>query len=360
MTAPLTPPDCDLQDFLFMPLDVRRLRDSSAATSENPEEFRAAVLLWCAAWHQVPAGSLDNNDKELANLAGFGRFVGEWLKVKEGALRGFVECDDGRLYHRVVCEKALEAWGERLEYRKRSAKGNAKRHGNAFDPGPIDAAIADNAARLAALLSGDLFLMPPTRTAQGRDPDPPRTEAASLREVDAVLDVSQGTGTGTDSSVSNETGAEAPANDGIEDDQVLADLRELPVAKACWRLAVKVLTERGGQADPKARAFVGRLKGMGLTDDDLWSVAEAAWKAGTRDPIPYLTKAAEGVVDRRAGRTGIEAPSERQQRSWMEDWAAKGPAGWRKHERGPYPTEVGCRVSSEILAEFGIPPAEAA
>lgn len=110
MTAPLTPKDCDLRDFAFMPLDVVRLRDSDLAIHVTGEEFRAAVLLWCAAWHQVPAASLPDDDKTLASLAGYGRVVAEWKKVRDGALRGWIGCGDGRLYHPVVAEKAREAW----------------------------------------------------------------------------------------------------------------------------------------------------------------------------------------------------------------------------------------------------------
>ncbi|EHK65277.1 DUF1376 domain-containing protein [Achromobacter arsenitoxydans] len=110
LPAPLTPPDCDLRDFAFMPLDVARLRDSDLAIQLGAEEFRAAVLLWCAAWHQVPAASLPDDDKALAALAGYGRVVAEWRKNREGALYGWVKCDDGRLYHPVVAEKARDAW----------------------------------------------------------------------------------------------------------------------------------------------------------------------------------------------------------------------------------------------------------
>lgn len=107
---PLVPAGVDLSDFQFMPLDVRRLRDSRISALVTGEEFRSAVLLWCASWHQVPAASLPNDDIELAHLAGFGRVVSEWLKVKAGALHGWVLCADGRLYHPVVAEKAIDGW----------------------------------------------------------------------------------------------------------------------------------------------------------------------------------------------------------------------------------------------------------
>lgn len=93
-----------------MELDVRRLRDSEFAAASSGEAFRAGVLLWCAAWHQVPAASLPDNDTELANLAGFGRVVKEWKKVRAEALNGFVRCSDGRLYHAVIAEKAVAAF----------------------------------------------------------------------------------------------------------------------------------------------------------------------------------------------------------------------------------------------------------
>lgn len=114
---PLVSPDVDLRGMPFMPLDVARLRDSELAIMATGDEFRAAVLLWCAAWNQLPAASLPDSDQALAAYAGFGRDVRGWLGVKSGAMRGFVLCSDGRWYHAVVAEKAMEAWAERQEYR---------------------------------------------------------------------------------------------------------------------------------------------------------------------------------------------------------------------------------------------------
>ncbi len=128
MTAPLTPADCDLRDFGFMPLDVRRFRDSDLVSNEDPEAIVAAIMLWGAAWHQVPAASLPDDDRTLANLAGYGKVVKEWLKVKDGALRGFVTCDDGRLYHPVVAAKAREAWDGKLRQRHRTFAAAIRKH----------------------------------------------------------------------------------------------------------------------------------------------------------------------------------------------------------------------------------------
>lgn len=129
MSLPNPPvyPDLDLRTMQYMPLDVVTLRDSDIAALATGDEFRAAVLLWCAAWHQVPASSLPADDANLARYAGYGRDLKGWLKVKEGALRGFIECADGRLYHSVIAEKATETDTKRRAYRERTAKATEAR-----------------------------------------------------------------------------------------------------------------------------------------------------------------------------------------------------------------------------------------
>ena len=116
LPVPLIEPYVDLRDFQFMPLDVVRLRDSDLVSLGTAECFRAAVMLWCASWHQVPAGSVPDDDRVLSKLAGYGFAVEAWQKVREGALHGFVRCDDGRFYHPVVIEKAREAWKSKLDH----------------------------------------------------------------------------------------------------------------------------------------------------------------------------------------------------------------------------------------------------
>lgn len=127
LPAPLVPADVDLRGLPFMPLDVNRLRDSDLAIEASGDEFRAAVLLWCASWNQVPAGSLPDAEQALAAYAGFGRDLKSWKKVRDGALRGFVKCEDGRLYHPVVAEKAIDAWAQRLEHRAAKENENKRK-----------------------------------------------------------------------------------------------------------------------------------------------------------------------------------------------------------------------------------------
>lgn len=121
---PLTSPDCDLRGLQFMPLDVIRLIDSDLFALSTGDEFKAAVALWCKSWLQVPAASLPNDDRVLAHLSSAGA---KWKKVKSIALRGWVECSDGRLYHPVIAEKALEAMSRRQEHETNKALNNQRK-----------------------------------------------------------------------------------------------------------------------------------------------------------------------------------------------------------------------------------------
>src|SRR6185369_13333329 len=145
LPEPMTPSDCDLKDFKFMPLDVQRLRDSDLVAEQTPEENWAAVLLWAASWHQVPAASLPDVDLTIAKFAGYvarGKVDKQWAEVRAGAMRGFVKCSDGRWYHTVVAEKARESWLSKLKhaYEKladRTRKNNKARVEAGLQPLPI-------------------------------------------------------------------------------------------------------------------------------------------------------------------------------------------------------------------------------
>jgi hypothetical protein len=192
---PFVPPDVDLRDFSFMPLEVGRLRDSGLAAHQEPAECWFAVLLWCASWHQIPAASLPNDDKELAKFAGFGRFVKQWMKVKDGALRGWVECSDGRLYHRVLAEKANESWGSKLEHghkrmADRTRKANKSRAAAKLSPIEIPdffqwkaGGMLDPAPTESPTLSDGI---PPENALKGRE--------GKLREGILTTSVPKGTG----------------------------------------------------------------------------------------------------------------------------------------------------------------------
>lgn len=117
--TPLVPIDLDLRDFRWMKLDLIALFNSDFNSTADDTAWRAGVTLWGKAWHQIPAGSLPDDDARLCNLAGLGRDMKTWKRVKEEALHGFVLCTDGRLYHKFLCGMAVEAAEERDRYARR-------------------------------------------------------------------------------------------------------------------------------------------------------------------------------------------------------------------------------------------------
>ncbi|WP_298016721.1 DUF1376 domain-containing protein [uncultured Castellaniella sp.] len=138
---PLTPADCNLRGMPFMPLDTERLLDSDMMALSTGEEFKTALRLWCKSWNQEPAASLPDDDRILAHLAG--KEPAAWRKVKDVALRGFIKCGDGRLYHPVIAEKALEAWGAREAFQAKKEGDNDRKKEEREDRRMLFAALRD-------------------------------------------------------------------------------------------------------------------------------------------------------------------------------------------------------------------------
>lgn len=121
-----------------------------------------------------------------------------------------------------------------------------------------------------------------------------------------------------------------------------------------WKLGLKVLMDRGGYSEARARPMVG--KWVKANDPaHVSQAAEAAWHAGTLDPVSYITEALKRISAEALD--PLKHPSEARQRMWMQDFRTS-PRDWREHERGPRPGEPGCRVSAEIQREFGVDPAK--
>jgi hypothetical protein len=143
--TPLVPMACNLVDFPYMPVDIRRLLNSETWMLGNEAERSAAMCLWLESWHQTPAASIPKNDKMLALLSKAGS---KWSKVKTYVLQGWVDGGDGRLYHPVVAEKALEAWIQKLAAAITGSHGNVKRWGIAIDTGELREQLLDAVTRL--------------------------------------------------------------------------------------------------------------------------------------------------------------------------------------------------------------------
>lgn len=122
LPPPMTPAACNLQDFPHTPILRSRLFGSSFHARTTDSEWRAGVTLWLKAWEQVPAGSLPDDDIELCRLAELARDLKTWKKLKAGAMRGWVLCSDGRLYHPVVAEVVRNAVDAKTAQRDKTLK----------------------------------------------------------------------------------------------------------------------------------------------------------------------------------------------------------------------------------------------
>jgi hypothetical protein len=163
LPAPPIDADVDLTDFAYMPLQVARLRKSKGwlICKRRPELAFYMMNLWTAAWHENPAGSLEDDDDVLADFAMCP--PKEWAELRKEIMRGWVKCSDGRLYHEVVVEIALNAWKSKLEVRydrerDRLRKENSKRKQEGKGPLEIPEFDQWNSARRAAHSAGSTRL----------------------------------------------------------------------------------------------------------------------------------------------------------------------------------------------------------
>lgn len=300
MSKPLTPPECDLTDFGSMFFDVRRLLTSETwiEAAETPRLGHALMCLWMESWHQRPAASLPNNEPVLARLAMCD--LRTWKRIREKVMAGWVLCDDGRWYHPVVAEKALEAWGRKASYRDRTAAARAAKEAK----------------------KGDVTT-PVTDSVTGADKDPlTRLKGRGRGRVkDSETDVS---------------GENAPID---------------PEKKA-WDDAVSLLTSAGGLAPGGARGFIGKLKAdFGIDAKDLLPAIGQAIANQTQDPAGYLRKAAEGIGKRKGG--GAPVPPDGAAPASADDWTRRlglfRESGYWPGSWGPRPGEPQCQCPADLL-----------
>lgn len=136
---PMTPPDCRLDGVSSMMVDLN-IFDSDLFALSTGDQFKAALKLYGASYNQVPAGSLPADDRVLAHLSSYS--LKDWVKMRPISLRGWIECRDGRLYHRVTAEKVCIVWLGRLRKRLAAGTGNQTKHDSfTFDRAPIEAQI---------------------------------------------------------------------------------------------------------------------------------------------------------------------------------------------------------------------------
>lgn len=123
--APLVPAGVSMGNNDWFPLHFRRMRKSRWWRMASDVARSRSIDLWGYAYEETPAGSLANDDVELADFAGFGRDVRAWLEHKEEIMGAWVLCSDDRYYHPTLCEVILQAWEKGSVKRRTEAERKA-------------------------------------------------------------------------------------------------------------------------------------------------------------------------------------------------------------------------------------------
>lgn len=342
LPEPLVPADADLRDFTFMPIDIVRLFGSDFHAKASDGEWRAGVTLWLKSWHQVPAGSLPDDEIALARLAEFGRDIKAWKKVRDVALYGWRKCSDGRLYHRTVAEKANEAWSERTAYRKRKA-------------------VREEAARIAAAARwGKADDQGDASAAQSGPQSDPQSDQQCEPHANGMRDASEtqcrkGQGQGQGKEIGDRRSLpqpRAPAPARLDDAQ----------AEALIAAADRVIAEHFGRPRPRRHrddAAIARVwAARGIVPDRLAAILDAAvgrYAAGRPGDLPVSLRLFETDVDREEPPSpyppGITSADDRQWWDRVVVWRLKG--AWFERN-GPPPDDPGTLVPDRVLVGHGL------
>jgi hypothetical protein len=263
LPAPLTPADCNLRGMPYMPMKVAQVLQSETFGLTTGDEFKAAFALWCASWMEVPAASLPNDERMLDFLSR----SKTWKKVRDMALRGWVLCEDGRLYHPVIAEAALDAWDKRSDFRDKEDSKNGRQQ-----------RWRDQCKQLAAQLR-DMGVTPP--------------RGASLKTLQGLI-ASHTVDGGVDVEPSTYVDAETSTVDDVEIGKEVEVKREVVhgVSTPPTRVGeICILLRRAGvNTSPDAVGRVDWSANPKATDDLVRKAVETAKKRSPRQITPaYLT-----------------------------------------------------------------------
>lgn len=244
---PMVPAEVNLQEFSYMPLYFRRLFASDTWNAANDTQRIAALALWCESWHQSPAGSLPDDETILARLSQTGT---KWRFVRDFALRGWVRCSDGRLYHSVMAGLAIAAWNNSRMKKNQTAAARE--------------ALAKKRAELRNL-------------AQKAKEMPNSTGVSAIHPTDTVTVSSEPSVTGTKGREGKGEGANVDKLSGNSEKAALQKAERAAARQAAER-AIAYLNERAGTrfraGDANLKFCVDRILIDGATEHELKAVVD--------------------------------------------------------------------------------------
>ena len=283
LPPPPVPPDADLTDLKFMPLEVARLRRSKAwlICKRRPELAFYMLNLWTASWHERPAGSLEDDDDVLADAAMCS--PEKWPKVREAALRGWVKCSDGRLYHPVVAEKANDSWHSRAVWRwekecDRIRKENHRRKEKQLPP--LD--LPPKPERMSAVAPPDEDRTsagsPPEKALQGKVREGKVREGKEEEEAPAPPSPPAG----------------EPSGDRVPPEPEVLPPEVPDIKTTIFGVGLRWMITSTGSSESSCRSFLGQLIAQ-HGESKTASVLMAAERARPVDPRAWMKRNIEGA-----------------------------------------------------------------
>ena len=360
--------DVDLRDFPFIPFEVQRIRRSKAwrMARRRPEIGFYMANLWMASWHEMPAGSLEDDDEALADAAMCD--PKKWAKVKPLAMHGWYKCSDGRLYHDVVAEKAQDAWDGKRKNRKRTAAATKARKSKKINGGSdrnddVDDVRDENRNDHRDEVRG----APVTSTKGQGEGQGERRESLSPPSPPSLVTASA-------------PGPTSPAGgdpEGLTAPKPVEDLKALNLRANEVRIDLMQICgtdENRSIAWAKISAIVGWLQGGADPDLDIlptFRVEAERRRAKNLDPIgspSYLTEAVmraknERIASQSAGAqpkadgaapTAAETVVDPEAELWRGRMTGLRDRGFWLDSFGPLVGVRGCQVPQAILIEFGV------
>lgn len=136
MTAPLTPPDCDLPQPPYpadtrakgwrFELDYEKIEQSSTwdLAAEVPMAQHCLLMMWYVAWRQEPCGTFPNDPDVIRAKCKISRDA--WEPLKAVLMRGWWLASDGLLYHDTITARVLTMLDKRASDAQRAASRRAR------------------------------------------------------------------------------------------------------------------------------------------------------------------------------------------------------------------------------------------
>ncbi|MGI4813212.1 MAG: hypothetical protein ACRYGG_07740 [Janthinobacterium lividum] len=325
LPAPLSPPHCDLRGYGYMPLFGHKLFSSALYVENNDAEFRLAIRIWWSAWNQVPAGSLPASDSALALLSDYGRNLKGWAQVREKVLRGFVKCSDGRLYHPLLCEAAVHAFGLRLKSDKKRAKDRKRlqewrdRHPkNRPDPDDdtgIDDKVPPHPGRDVTEDDRPDDTCSNTGVDTGTDMEDERVSTPAMKRVSAEGEVKV-----KPSSLRSEGSEAAPLTRAASKDPAPTPALPRSARDIVWQDGLAIVSHLTGKSQGQCRSQIG--KWLGELQDDcprLMQVLQEAQLNTPIDPMAWITRSVSNSSGKRSGGGGRLLPERPSRLGWTAD-----------------------------------------